>query len=164
MMKRLFFICPTDFLETIINDTFKGENYFVTSLGNSISFEAGQAEEINVLIDSKGIQEIIFVLSEDNRIHQNAQELQGASNINGLYSFCSQIEAEKVRSALRWKSDGRSKAVLYKHLKKKVQDLKSTLHRRQLNEVKLKTLVYSKRKEAYSELQHDLLDFKFSLN
>ncbi len=38
MQKRFFFICPTDCLEHTINTTFKYENYFYTSLGNSFNY------------------------------------------------------------------------------------------------------------------------------
>ena len=38
MSNNLYFICPTDNLESIINSTFNEEKYYVTSLANSITF------------------------------------------------------------------------------------------------------------------------------
>lgn len=56
MQKHLYFICPTDHLETVINNTFKQENYYCNSLGNSIKFDSEMVGQINVLIETKNIR------------------------------------------------------------------------------------------------------------
>ena len=63
MGKHLYFVCPTDNLETVIENHFQNKNYFLSSLGNSLGFSFEVVEEINSLIENKGITEINFVLA-----------------------------------------------------------------------------------------------------
>lgn len=81
MSRNLYFICPTDFLETAINGTFFQENFFLTSLGNNFSFDLETIGEINGFIETKRIEKITFVLSKDNRFFQGSdnRELQSMS-------------------------------------------------------------------------------------
>ena len=65
-MRKLYFVCPTDCLERTL-DKNRQENYYVTSLGNSVIFSEEMVEKINSFIESKGIKEITFVLSNNNR-------------------------------------------------------------------------------------------------
>ena len=74
----LYFICPTDFLETVINATFSGDNYFLTSLGNSINLEENHVAEICELIEKRSIASISFILSDDNKFIQNTLNSQKA--------------------------------------------------------------------------------------
>ncbi len=76
MQKHLYFICPTDYLETVIEASFLEENYFLTSLGNSLRLDSETLGEINGFIESKNINEITFVLSEDNRFFNKKDELK----------------------------------------------------------------------------------------
>lgn len=45
MHKCLYLVCPTDCLEPIINNTFKQEHYFYTSLGNAF---VADSETLNI--------------------------------------------------------------------------------------------------------------------
>ena len=46
MLKHLYFICPTDFLEGVIENVFKQINYYYTSLGNSITFDKDSVKQL----------------------------------------------------------------------------------------------------------------------
>ncbi|MFT7073820.1 MAG: hypothetical protein ACJAX3_002820, partial [Patiriisocius sp.] len=61
MKKHLFFICPTDYLEFTINQSFKDKNYYFTSLGNSVKFHSETMYEIKHLIRKYDIREISFI-------------------------------------------------------------------------------------------------------
>ncbi len=83
MRKHLYFICPTDRLEAVINARFKQENYYWTSLGNSVSFDNERVGEINALMETKSITGITFVLSDDNCMFLDALKDREFSSING---------------------------------------------------------------------------------
>ena len=68
MYASLFFLCPTDCLESIINKNYKGKNYFYTSLGNNSSFDLISLDSIKALICRHDIRNIYFVFSEQNKI------------------------------------------------------------------------------------------------
>ena len=68
MQKNLFLLCPTDCLESVVNHVFRNENYFYTSLGNSIVPEKRTLEYIEELITKHHITNVYFVLSNDNPI------------------------------------------------------------------------------------------------
>ena len=164
MNKRLFFICPTDFLEPVINDTFKGENYFITSLGNSIAFDADKVEEINALIETKGIKEITFILSADNRIVLDAIENKEFSRISGLDNFYDEITHQKRHSRLEWKTINPNNAVLADHLDKKIQELRTKLSKWLADHINIVSKVYYKQSRVFIEINRDLLDHQISLN
>ena len=68
MLKHLYFTCPTDHLETVISESFDQENYFLSSLGNSVSFSSEFVNEVSSFIKAHSINKITFILSENNRI------------------------------------------------------------------------------------------------
>ena len=68
MLKHLYFTCPTDHLETTINKSFEHENYFLSTLGNSVSFSSEFVNEISSFIKANSINKITFILSDNNRI------------------------------------------------------------------------------------------------
>ena len=84
MKKHLFFVCPTDFLESTISEQFKGDLYFITSLGNSIKFDNDFLDQLKVLLSSQQISEITFLLSLDNSIVKDAMGDQRLLAITGL--------------------------------------------------------------------------------
>ena len=83
MQKHLFFVCPTDNLESVINFKFKHENYFLTSLGNSFEFNKDNVNEINIdlqpyllnllrntflKIENENIKNIRFIVSSSENL------------------------------------------------------------------------------------------------
>jgi len=104
MDKLLYFTCPTDRLEPIINDAFEQENYFFSSLGNSTVFDDDLLEHLKEMITTKKIKEISFVLSKDNRIVRDALGSQDYSEINGLNNFYCQIKMHTENAKAFWQS------------------------------------------------------------
>ena len=68
MNASLFFLCPTDCLESIVNKIYKGENYFYNSLGNALTLDSTTLESIKRLVCRHNIKNIYLVLSEQNKI------------------------------------------------------------------------------------------------
>lgn len=157
MQKHLFFICPTDHLEIIINDTFKHENYYVTSLGNSISFNANKVEEINALIESKGINEISFVLSDNNCIVVDALEKQNFASINGLSNLYHQIIRQKERTRIIWQTQNIQTSVFSYYLTTKVDELAPQLNKWFINYLKINAKIYNRQKNVFHEVFSDLI-------
>ena len=60
METTLFLLCPTDCLESKINEEFKGDNLFYTSLANNSSFDSKTIREIEELVNRYSIKEVYF--------------------------------------------------------------------------------------------------------
>lgn len=71
-MRHLYLICPTDHLERAICNCFAGDHYFVTSLGNAIAFNDEEIQEFNRWMIACAINNITFVLADDNRFVREA--------------------------------------------------------------------------------------------
>jgi hypothetical protein len=76
MNKHLYFICPTDHLETVIQKISQEKNYYLTSLGNSIDLDFETMGQINSLIESKKITQISFILSNNNHFFNEPKNLE----------------------------------------------------------------------------------------
>ena len=74
MFNKLYFICPTDNIESIINSKLNDNNFYITSLANSITFNYDFIKELLSFIEAKKISEIAFVLSDDNKLINDALE------------------------------------------------------------------------------------------
>jgi hypothetical protein len=127
MDKHLYFICPSDHLEATINKTYKQENYFCTSLANSLSFDDKTITCIRGLIESKHIFDITFVLATDNPVVKDALIGHHFSNINGLSKFNQLMYARKQRFGLLIQKKDLSYSMLNYHLHVKVNELRKTL-------------------------------------
>jgi len=164
MTKRLFFICPTDFLETRINNNFKGDNYFVTSLGNSIGLDANQVDQISTLIITKDIKEVNFILSDNNRIIQDANGKQKFSYISGLDKFYDEITSEKIYSTHLWKKKTFNNTILSSHLVNRSKDLQLKLENWHIHYLRIKILIFNSKTQDFNHIRYNLLDFQINLN
>lgn len=156
MPKRLFFICPTDCLEPVINRVFKDENYFCTSLGNSIAFDKDVIEKLEELIFSKDIREISFVLSSDNRIVLDALGNQDFSEVKGLNNFYNQIKRVGKYSEV---------PTLSYHLNRKIKELKLGLDGLFFDQLIISGKIYNRQENIFNDIYSDLISVEyFSLN
>lgn len=95
MCNKLYFICPTDNLESIINSTFNYKNYYLTSLANSFTFNIEFKKEICSIIESRKINDITFILSDNNKFLTDALGDRNFEKIRGLNSFYHSISKHK---------------------------------------------------------------------
>lgn len=100
MHKCIYLICPPDCLEYTITKTFKCQNYFYTSLGNSFNQSSRTLESISSIIKKQNIKEICFVLSMDNKIVEYALGNKEYSNIGTLRNFYNEITIQKKHSKI----------------------------------------------------------------
>ncbi|OSY89267.1 hypothetical protein WH52_01075 [Tenacibaculum holothuriorum] len=127
MHNVLFLLCPTDCLETIIDDTFNCQNYFYTSLGNSFTSDYKTINSIRELIIKHKIKNVCFVLSNDNEIIKDAFGEQYFSEINGLKSFYKKVSKEKELLEAIWGADHRKDSILSYFLNMKIKEFEANL-------------------------------------
>jgi len=65
-IKRLFLICPTDRMEQLIVNHFRGEVYFYTALGAYFEFDLRVQSKLWDLIGEYRIEQVIFVTAINN--------------------------------------------------------------------------------------------------
>ncbi|MEM6966831.1 MAG: hypothetical protein AAF573_18850, partial [Bacteroidota bacterium] len=120
----LYFICPTDNLETIIENKFSQENYFYSSLGNSVTFRGEELRQTKKLIQTKNINEVSFVLSYENCMVVDALNNQNFANVRGLNSFFHQIISKKESVEISWKTTNSRFLILSYFLHEKIKEFK----------------------------------------
>jgi len=157
MKQCLYFICPTDYLETIIERRVHQENYFYSSLGNSVNFTKNELREIKKLICSKGIREISFVLADDNRIILDALENQNFSDIRGLKKFYNQVLLEKEHLEMSWQIQNPQFLILSAFINKKIEKLKDGLRDLMIGEIMINGKIYSKKEDMFEDIYGDLI-------
>jgi len=161
MKNHLYFICPTDNLETILNSKGKKQNYYCSSLGNSVEFDKQVMNEIKGLISDKNITTITFILSDTNKILLNAISGVNKQPINGLRSYNNKIRKQKKLSYLLWEARDQRIPILSSLLNSKISELKTKLS----SEIKIHGEIYSTNEKTFKSIHMDVLHReKYSLN
>ena len=157
MKKCLYYICPTDSIESIIEQTFHQENYFYSSLGNSINFTDNELKETKKLIYLKKIREIVFVLSEDNKIVLDALGNQNFSDIRGLNSFYNQVVGKKKHLEMTWKTLNPQFLILSYFLNQKIKKLENGLNDLIIDPLTITGKIYNKQENVFKDIYSDLI-------
>lgn len=156
MHKHLYFICPTDHLESVINTTYRQENYYCTSLGNSITFDAKVVGQIHQLIETKKISRITFVLSNTNNIVGDALKNHDFVRIRGLDTFYDEILKQKSHSTLFGQSNHLS-FLVSSYLNKKIKELQRKLNNVPNSLIKINGKIYIREKNTFKNIYSDLV-------
>lgn len=165
MERHLYFVCPTDHLESVINDRFEQENYFCSSLGNSIRFYGSIVAQINKIIATKNITEITFILSDNNQIVMDALSNRDFPEYIGLRRFYNEILQQKRRSKLLWQTDNLQVPILSAYLNMKIAELQPKIRRWMKEPIKINGKLYYRKQQLFKELHFDFLcGNNFSLN
>ena len=157
MSKYLNFICPTDGIKAAINRAFEHTNYFYTSLGNSVTFNADTMSRVESLLVKHNIQDINFILSVSNPIIQDALGNRHFSEIRGLHHFYLEISKQKQYSEVLYRQHNREVVILSYYLNKKIRELVKALKGRKIEKVHIKGKIYNKRKNLFQEIYPDLV-------
>ncbi|MDC8005857.1 hypothetical protein POV27_17520 [Aureisphaera galaxeae] len=165
MHKTLFLLCPTDCLEAKVNNTFRQENYFYTSLGNSFVSNLETLRSIKELIEKHNIRKISFVLSNDNEIILDALEGQFFSGVRGLETFYNEIMEQKEHSDLSWRTGDRQFALLSYYLNKRIRELRLQLCSFFRFPFEINGRIYDRYDDTFIAIYSDLICIeKYSLN
>lgn len=157
MQKCFFLICPTDYLENAINKTFRSQNYFYTSLGNSFIYDDKTMKYIKQIVKKHNIQKFCFVLSIDNKIVLDALWKGNFSKIGALSSFQNEIRKEKELSKKIFKSSNSQFAILSYFLNKKIKDFKLHLNTVAQHSINIEAKVYYRNQNRFSSIYSDLV-------
>ena len=149
-MKRLYFICPTDYIEATINQAFEGENYFLTSLGNTLVFDDYKVQEVSALIQMNEIKEVVFVLSDENRFFHETLGSNGLASIVEFSGFFREKNPKRVSSLLRKNGKSHNYILLEAYLDSKLQELNFRLKNSQIDNVEMSTMIYFKQDNSFS--------------
>lgn len=149
MHNRLFFVCPTDHLESEINSRLNQKNFFWTSLANSIRFEADLVGEIISLVETNNITSICFVLSDSNQLIHDALSTKDFSYLNGLGEFYDIITEQKSQSKPIWKEHTLLLPILSLYLNLKKEELEYLLSGRLDDRVEIETRIYNREKGQF---------------
>ncbi len=165
MRKHLYFVCPTDNLENIIDGESKQENYYCTSLGNSIALDTDTLGQLGLLLESKNIEKMSFILASDNRIVSDALEKQNFLEVEGLRSFYSQILRQKNHAEVSWQTYDYRFLLLSYHLNNKIRELRKGLRNLTHLPLTIDGWIYDRRERRFSEIYFDSVCMEsFALN
>ena len=151
MQKHLYFICPTDHLETVITRTFKRDHYFISSLANSIELDQESVEYINGLIETEKINEISFILSKDNQMINCAIQNPNRSNSYSMYNSKSTIDLKIKNLACSKKTTDVQLIAISNYLDKKISELQLVINKWIVQDIQIKALIYNQNNNTFVE-------------
>ena len=158
MQKNLYFLCPSENLEAVIEKRYPQENYFLSSLGNSISFSDDFILDINSLIESKGIGKIIFILSNNNRFILDAMKNQEFKYIKELKEYYKTIEKRKVLTIKSYKNKNFTSLITSHILKTKINELNSNLFDWIRNKISIEGKIYDPTKNIFFDVRINIIE------
>ena len=158
MQKNLYFLCPSENLEAVIEKRYPQENYFLSSLGNSISFSDDFILDINSLIESKGIGKITFILSNNNRFILDAMKNQEFKYIKELKEYYKTIEKRKVLTIKSYKNKNFTSLITSHILKTKINELNSNLFDWIRNKISIEGKIYDPTKNMFFDVRINIID------
>ena len=158
MQKNLYFLCPSENLEAVIEKSYPQENYFLSSLGNSISFSDDFILDINSLIESKGIGKIIFILSNNNRFILDAMKNQEFKYIKELKEYYKTIEKRKVLTIKSCKNKNFTSLITSHILKTKINELNSNLFDWIRNKISIEGKIYDPTKNMFFDVRINIIE------
>lgn len=162
-MNILFLICPTDFLETILNSRFKGRNYFYTSLGNNIQLEdESTVGQIKRIIEEKEIQQISIVLKENNTFFDPLNKR--VNIISSVYQLNKEITKSKVEISKFQNPLDSKKLCISNFLNRKLHNLQRKVSY-EFPQISVNAILYNENQQKLISVKHDLISqAQFSLN
>ena len=158
MHKHLYFVCPSDNLEGLIDKKFPQENYFLSSLGNSISFSKDIMQEVNALIELKGIDKITFILSDDNKLIFDGLRNQKFDNINVLKKLYNNISDYKKLTSKVYTEGNLQILVTSNLLNEKIKEIKLSLYDWLSSKVNIDAKIFIRKSEEFKGFPNHLFD------
>ncbi len=160
MSNNLYFICPTDNLESIINSTFNVEKYYVTSLANSITFNHQFIKALCSTIEYKGITDVTFILSDDNQFVRDALQSKDFKNIRGLESFYQRISKHKNFINTIWYSSDIRQILISYMLNLKKREFQNIINS-SVQSLNINAMIYNKERNEFNKVRSELLNLEF---
>ena len=158
MHKHLYFVCPSDNLEGLIDKKFPQENYFLSSLGNSLSLSKDIMQEVSALIELKGIYKITFILSDDNKLIFDGLRNQNFDNINVLKKLYNNISNYKKLTSKVYGEENIQILVTSNLLNEKIKEIKLSLCDWLSSKVNIDAKIYIRKSDEFKGFPNELFD------
>lgn len=152
-----YLVCPTDCIENPINQYFRDENYFYTSLGNSFNCDSKTLEYLKSMIINLKIKEICFVLSSDNEIILDALGNEKFRKVGELHNFYKEIRIQKERSKMCFQKENHQFSILSFYLNKKIKELEFQLAHLMKSPILITGKIYDKKEKLFTNIYTDLI-------
>ncbi len=150
-------ICPSDYLEPVIDKKLKGDKYFYTSLGNTVTIDKNTVEQIVAIVENNEVNEITFVLSEDNGFVSDALNNQSFGEIRGLTEAYGQLLEYKKQVLNSWLLSNQRTIILSYFLNEKIKVLKSRLQYYLPNPPEINGKLFSKSSNSFKMIHSELV-------
>jgi len=75
----LFLICPTDYMENVLNSSYRGKAFFYTALGADFNWDYNTQLDLTEFIENQNIKQIVFVVKSTNLFYQRTDITKYAS-------------------------------------------------------------------------------------
>ncbi len=157
MLKHLYFVCPSDHLEPIINGRFRDRHYFLSSLGNSIVFDQGVADEVKQLILRHDITEITFVLAENNAFATSSFQSHQLMNVSGLSEVQANFSKQRRLVEEFWQTDDHQSLTISYYLNLKINELQQRLDFSGTPVHKITGKIYSRKAQEFEDIHSNLV-------
>lgn len=166
MHKQLFFICPTDYLELVINNNFNCENYFYSTLANSFLFNNDAIGYISSLLEYENIREITFVLSDENNLLFGSLAEDKVFNSNRLIKMKQDILLQNNKLKVLSRGLDANLFLATYFLIKKANSFKNDLNNCWFkDQIRINTKVYITKKKQFRTVEYNtLINNCFQLN
>ena len=156
MNGHLYFVCPTDCLESTIDKTFGEGNYFYSSLGNSFVLNQELVQQIGRVIKTNVISKITFVLSDKNQIVMDTMDSGTTMMIERMKPFYEELANHRYSYQF---SEGRcSNQVTFlieRYLNCKLVLFKEIGAQFGLNDLNLNALIFDSKAKQFNEINLD---------
>lgn len=157
MERHLYFICPTDHLEPVINNTYQRENYFLTSLGNSLTFDIEMTLWLSEFLRTKNIRNITFVLSEDNCVIRDRSGDNTLTDISAINALNEKLVQHRKDMKKAWKTYDQRLMTLSYHLNDKIRELQQKLHLLSVRHIRITGKIFRRDKTIFRNTYSGLI-------
>ena len=158
MPNVLYFICPTDNIEPIINYRSNSTNYFYTSLGNSFSDNTGLI--IRDLIIQKSIQKRKIILKLNNKIIADSLFKQNYISYGLLENHYQQIKKFECLKNQSIQNSSYKKIVTSKIINYKITELKNQLNKIGISNVKICGEIFDSYNKTFNKIYPPIIHLK----
>lgn len=151
-MNKLFLVCPTDFLESKINEVnYNSNNYFYTSLGNSLNTDLKTLLHIKEILNKHSIDEVHFVLSSSNKIILDALKGQSFSRIRNMDNYYKKINRLKAHKICNTPEDTKYLPISY-YLNNKIKEVRQFLNISSSASINVTGLIYDSKTDNFENI------------
>jgi len=161
MKHVLNFVCPTDHLETIIDQSFDHLNFYCTSLGNCLKIDAGFIASLISIINKNKIGFVYFILSDQNEIIKDAIQNRNYSDIRGLSKLSIRLEGLSEKSREIWDTEELYSLIVSNHLNLMIKELAFNLKDKTAQNIVIQGKIYQHDTATFSNVFPDTVSEKY---